>query len=403
MKIKSISGIFPLAIIGFLLIISNSCKKDETTTSSSKKTPVIIWANAADITYGTLLSATQLNATADVPGTFFYTPAAGTKLNEGANQDLKVDFTPTDASSYNTARKTVKINVNGKIDPVISWANPADISYGTLLSAAQLNAIVNVPGSFVYTPATGTKLNEGANQDLKVVFKPTDAAAYNTASKTVKINVIVTISDIIFNPNLTYGTITDVDGNVYKTITIGTQTWMAENLRTTRYRDGDTLPEVRDDTKWFNTAISAYCNYNNTSNSDSIAIFGRLYNWYAVNDSHNLAPSGWHVASDAEWTTLTDYLGGLGFVSGKLKETGTAHWHSPNEAATNESGFTALPGGVRFTNGTFDGIGYDGLWWCSTKDNIYWAWLRFIYYKYSSVSRDIGGMNDGYSVRCVRD
>jgi hypothetical protein len=173
-------------LIGIVLILTNSCEKDE---KSSKKDPVITWANPADISYGTLLSATQLNATADVPGEFVYSPAIGTKLNEGANQDLKVDFTPNDAANYNKASKKVKINVNGKKDPVITWANPADITYGTLLSATQLNATADVAGTFVYTPASGALLSVGDNQNLKVDFTPDDATNYNIATKTVTINV----------------------------------------------------------------------------------------------------------------------------------------------------------------------------------------------------------------------
>ena len=154
-----------------------------------KATPVITWPTPADITYPTALSATQLNATADVDGTFAYTPAAGVKLNAGPNQELSVAFTPTDAANYNGASKTVQVDVL-KATPVITWANPADIIYGTLLSATQLNATADVAGSFVYTPAADVKLNVGQNQTLSVTFTPTDTANYNGASKTVQINVV---------------------------------------------------------------------------------------------------------------------------------------------------------------------------------------------------------------------
>src|SRR3989475_7336072 len=150
-------------------------------------TPFRSWANPADITYPALLSGTQLNATADVGGGFVYTPAAGTKLNAGSSQALKVDFTPTD-TNYNPATKTVSINVL-KGNPVITWANPADITYPALLSGTKLNATADVGGSFVYTPAAGTKLNAGSSQALKVDFTPTDTN-YNPASKTVSINIL---------------------------------------------------------------------------------------------------------------------------------------------------------------------------------------------------------------------
>ncbi len=151
----------------------------------------------------------------------------------------------------------------------------------------------------------------------------------------------------VFNPDLNYGTMTDQDGNEYKTITIGTQTWMAENLRTTKYRDGSEIPNVTDNTKWVELATGAYCNYNNTTSSDTIATYGRLYNWYAVTDSRNIAPEGWHLPTETEWRILIDYLGGFGVAGGKMKETGATHWDTPNTGATNESGFTALPSGNR--------------------------------------------------------
>ena len=154
-----------------------------------KDTPVINWTTPTDITSGTVLGVDQLNATASVAGTFVYTPAIGTVLSVGANQNLKVDFTPTDAVNYNTATNTVTINVIEKNNPVINWTTPTDITSGTALGINQLNATASVAGTFVYTPATGTVLSVGANQNLKVDFTPTDAVNYNTATKTVTINV----------------------------------------------------------------------------------------------------------------------------------------------------------------------------------------------------------------------
>jgi len=198
-----------IVMIALIATLFYACKKDDITTRT-KKDPIITWANPADISYGTLLSTKQLNATSDVPGTFVYTPAVGLKLDAGTNQDLKVDFTPTDVATYNKASKTVKINVAAKKDPIITWANPADISYGTLLSATQLNATADVPGTFVYTPEVGVKLDAGINQDLKVDFTPADAATYNNASKTVKINVAAKKDPVITwaNPeDISYGTL----------------------------------------------------------------------------------------------------------------------------------------------------------------------------------------------------
>src|SRR6185503_7760614 len=154
-----------------------------------KATPTITWTTPADIIYGTALSATQLNATASVPGTFVYTPAAGAVLSAGAAQTLSVSFTPTDAANYTSATRTVSINVL-KATPVLTWPTPADITYGTALSATQLNATASVPGTFVYTPAASVVLDAGANQTLSVSFTPTDAANYTSATRTVSINVL---------------------------------------------------------------------------------------------------------------------------------------------------------------------------------------------------------------------
>src|SRR6185295_5811081 len=154
-----------------------------------KATPVLTWSTPADIIYGTALGATQLDATANVAGTFVYNPAVGVVLGAGAAQTLSVSFTPTDAANYTSASKTVEINVL-KATPVLTWSTPADIVYGTVLSATQLNATASVPGTFVYTPAAGIVLNGGAAQTLSVSFTPTDGANYTSATKTVEINVL---------------------------------------------------------------------------------------------------------------------------------------------------------------------------------------------------------------------
>jgi len=193
----------------------------------------------------------------------------------------------------------------------------------------------------------------------------------------------------------------DIDSNIYPTVKIGDQWWMAENLKVTRYRNGDDIPIVTDDTEWENLTTGAYCNYNN--NSDNADIYGRLYNWYAVNDSRNIAPLGWHVPSDEEWQTLIDYLGGESVAGGKLKETGTTHWNSPNEGATNESGFAALPGGYRYYNGYFYSLGSSAYFWSSTEYGSSRAWSRLLYYDYASVYRYDDYKHYGFSVRLVRD
>jgi len=213
-----------------------------------------------------------------------------------------------------------------------------------------------------------------------------------------------------FNSHLTYGSLTDQEGNTYKTITIGTQTWMAENLRTTKYRNGEKIALVKDNDAWTNLTIGAYCNYNNTINLDTISSFGRLYNWFAVSDNRNIAPNGWHVPTASEWITLITYLGegdfanGLGIAGGKMKETGISHWNSPNYEADNSTGFTALPGGYRsYDNGKFWLIGSHGYWWSTTEYETSFAILYVLFYYNKEIYRNIYSKNDGISVRCIKD
>jgi uncharacterized protein (TIGR02145 family) len=193
--------------------------------------------------------------------------------------------------------------------------------------------------------------------------------------------------------------VTDIDGNVYHSITIGTQVWMVENLKTTKYRNGDPIPNVTEDT-WGNLTTGAYCNYNNNANNSTT--YGRLYNWFAVNDSRNIAPTGWHVPNDAEWATLTNYLVGNGVAGGKLKEKGTTHWQSPNIGATNESNFTALPGGYRLEGG-FVYIGKAGCWWSTTVYNTPDACYQNLWYDSEGLGFGNYSLVAGYSVRCLRD
>ncbi len=208
------------------------------------------------------------------------------------------------------------------------------------------------------------------------------------------------------------GSVTDIDGNVYKTVAIGTQEWMAQNLRTTKYRNGDVIPNVTDNNDWGNLDSGAYCWYNNDNGYEQP--YGKLYNWYAVNDTSGLCPTGWHVPTDPELTTLIDYLdpgsvdpnavGAQSTVAGgPMKETGTAHWNSPNTGATNSSGFTSLPGGFRYVDGRYFNLGNEGYLWSSTESSSSIAWCRFLSISNASVSRSKSDKRYGFSVRCVRD
>jgi uncharacterized protein (TIGR02145 family) len=199
----------------------------------------------------------------------------------------------------------------------------------------------------------------------------------------------------------TIGTVTDIEGNVYHTIIIGTQVWMVENLRTTKYNDGTDIPLVTDSAAWSTLTTPGYCWYNNdlaTYKSD----YGALYNWYTIYTG-NLCPTGWHVPTIGDWKILSDYLIGDSITGAKLKEIDTTHWNFPNTGATNESGFTALPGGGRNFNGSFDLIGKYGYWWTNSQyihNDIYY---QFISYVGSNLNQGTNSKNLGFSVRCVKD
>lgn len=216
-----------------------------------------------------------------------------------------------------------------------------------------------------------------------------------TTSDTIK-NVI------LFNPDVTYGSVTDIDGNKYKTIEAGAQTWMAENLNTTTFNDGTPVPFVRESTTWTSLTTPGFCWYN----YDSIS-YGGLYNWYVVsstaNGGKNICPAGWHIPSDAEWEALTDYLGGSENAGGKLKETGTTHWYSTNPSATNETGFTAIPAGYRYYTGAFNSIKRYSYWWSSSEASASDAYCRNMNYGYNTVERTASIKKSGFSVRCIKD
>jgi uncharacterized protein (TIGR02145 family) len=197
---------------------------------------------------------------------------------------------------------------------------------------------------------------------------------------------------------------------VLPSVTIGTQVWQSSNLDLATYRDGTPIPQVTDPTAWANLTTGAWCYYNNDPANG--AIYGKLYNWYAVAGIHDndpntpnkiLAPQGWHIPNDAEWTMLTTFLGGESVAGGKMKAMGTSLWRSPNTGATNSSGFTGLPGGDRTKFGTFDFIGNYGYWWGSSEYSTSNAWSRSLSPGNGSAYRTNYIKIYGFSVRCLRD
>lgn len=199
---------------------------------------------------------------------------------------------------------------------------------------------------------------------------------------------------ILFAP-YTYGSVKDVEGNVYKTIAIGNQTWMAENLRTSTFQDGSPIATNLTQEQWTSIKESAVCIYDD--NAANSGLYGSLYNEYVKTDVRNVCPDGWHVPSTGDWTELTNHLGGIGVAGTKLKETGTDHWISPN-TGDNISGFTGLPGGSRY-RGRFNDIGYDGYWWSADPG-------KFFYLTNTEINlrtKSTGVSDDGLSIRCVKN
>jgi uncharacterized protein (TIGR02145 family) len=219
------------------------------------------------------------------------------------------------------------------------------------------------------------------------------------SSSLLVMGIFLTMATSCKKDNNSPETVTDADGNVYHTITIGTQTWMVENLKATKYNDGTGIPIEPDQTNWKNLSTPAYCwHENNIANKN---IYGALYNAYVVNTG-KLAPKGWHVPSDAEWTTLENYLGGSDVAGGKLKSSGITYWKTPNTDATNESGFSGLPGGSRHFFGNYQSILEYGCWWATDEDgtnNLY----RLLSYSHGYVTHLSVNKREGLSIRCVKD
>lgn len=208
----------------------------------------------------------------------------------------------------------------------------------------------------------------------------------------------------------------DIDGNEYEIVKIGSQSWFKSNLKVSKYRNGDSIPTGLNNSAWESTTDGAYAVYEYEQENDDL--YGKLYNHYAVTDSRGLCPTGWHVPMDAEWNILVKYLDpdadttcsniaqsiiAGGALKSKAMQPTTGGWDSPNEGATNSSGFTALPGGLRYNDGDFKDLTIGGYWWSSSVSSGPLAWDRALTKNFSNFYRSLYGRTPGFSVRCVRD
>lgn len=354
--------------------------------------------------YGSSISAIQSPVTGN---TNTIVTATITGLSSGTTYHFRVKAVNSLGSTY------------GNDMTFSTLGNAPSVSIGSTTNltsvSAQLNGFVN-PNYFSSVVIFEYGITSDYGNAINALQSPITGSAYTSVSATLS-NLVPGTSyhfrikaenslgttysdDFTFK---TFETVSDIDGNIYETIVIGTQTWMTENLKTTKYNDGTPIPNIVDDATWASLTTGAYGDFGNVP-SNSI-IYGKLYNWYVVASSNpkNVCPVGWHVPSDIEWTTLTNWLGGESVAGGKLKESGTAHWVNTSISVTNESGFSALPGGYRDYSGPSFDIGDWGYWWSSTEYTTGQAWNRIMYSGYLSVLRSDNNRNIGYSVRCLKD
>jgi uncharacterized protein (TIGR02145 family) len=353
------------------------------------------------------------NKTSDSEGPGSFTSNL-TSLIPNTNYFVRAYATNSKGTSYGS---TVSFQTSGA-KPSITTSNASHIT----TSSASLSGIVN-PNSMTTTVTFEYGLTTNYGNIKTAIQGPVNGSTLTDVSAELTglspettyhyrinaTNEIGTSSSYDFT--FTTYSVVDADNNLYHSVTIGTQIWMAENLKTTRYSDGTSIPFLSDNTAWAATVTGAYCDYNNTPENSTT--YGRIYNWYVVdnnaatktasNGGKNVCPTGWHAPADADWTTLVAYLGGENVAGGKLRETGTTHWTSSN-GASNESGFTALPAGSRFGSGGFTGLGVSANFWSSTpypsyNNGVVWYTLGGGY------KISIGNIQKktGYSVRCIRD
>lgn len=257
--------------------------------------------------------------------------------------------------------------------------------------------------TITYQSSTNTQV--AAPQKVKAVnsilmsYSTGDRLLYKGVSGNFS-TIVTDIPSTSKSTNFEFVECKDANGNYYSVVRIGNQMWMAENMKATKYRTGDDIINLTNNSDWGMFSISSWCSYSNDVNYDT---YGKLYNWYAVSDSRNIAPIGWHVPSDADWTVLTTALGGESMAGAKLKETGISHWSTENNYSTNESGFSAFPSGYRLTSGTFNNLSNFGYWWCSTENNTSYGWYRYISKSNTLITKDYYNKNAGFSLRCVKD
>ncbi len=426
-----------LLMISILLIYS--CKKDKPTL------PIISTTTVSEITYTTAISGGNLtseggspilsrgicwntsenptvennktietggigsftsNITQLSPNTIYYVRAYATNI-AGTGYGNQVSFTTQQAAVPTLTTKSI---TSISQTYAFSGGNITSDNGGSITVRGVCWSLSEIPTISDYKSEDGngigeftssiTGLTNGTTYYVRAYAINSVGAGYGSTLQ------FTTESSIVFNPNLTYGSVTDIDGNIYKIITIGDQVWMAENLKTTKYNNGDLIGTTIPATQYIQSENTPKYQWAYNGDECYVDTYGRLYTWYSVTDSRGVCPTSWHVPTDAEWLTLSTYLENETYSGGKLKEISTAHWLSPNTGATNQSGFTALPGGLRSVNNTFNSIGKYGYWWSSsewTSTSPASAWGLGLGYDSNELNRSGTGKNNGFSVRCIQD
>ena len=422
-----------LVILIFLLLTFFSCQKIERNNPFDPECPRQLWAptNFQAVQEGNAVKLTWNVAETNISGFKVYRQINNSgdfieinDLKKDITQWIDIEIVGGKVHLYSLvayAGNNESNSGNAQITPKLLASVVTTVPSSVTSNSAIVGGVISVDGgatvtergicySLTHNPTIdNTKIaidNGTGNFSVKITGLVANSSyfirAYAINSQGAAYGTELTFTTqqrIYFNPNLLYGSITDADGNIYKTIVIGTQTWMAENLKSTKYNDGSVIPIVTSTSSWAHLKTHAYCWPNNdeTTYKDT---YGALYNWYAVN-SGKLCPKGWHVPTDTEWTTLITYLGGESVGRGKLKETGIEHWKSPNTNATNLSGFSAVPSGYLY--GTLYPIGYYASWWSSTEVNQYDTKCRILDYLDSHSFYSSGTRGFGLSVRCIKD
>ena len=295
-----------------------------------------------------------------------------------------------------SVRTAVAVTISPQVTP--TFTPIASTCSGSNLTALPVTSNNGITGT--WSPAINN------NVTTTYTFTPNAGQCAVTTTQTISITNPFITSEISFEaPQVTAASLLNV--------TVGTQIWTNKNLDIATYRDGTPIPQVTDPNQWANLTTGAWCYYNNDPANGEV--YGKLYNWYAVagiydaaslNDTtlrKQFAPTGWHVPSDTEWSTLNTFLGGDSVAGGKMKETDVTHWLSPNADATNSSNFTALPGGSRYSNGSFDFFGSNGYWWSTSEDGIANAWSRVLRYYNGNADGYNYEKLHGFSVRLIKD